>query len=79
MMEFYKKYNNETVMVDGIKYKVKYSETPHLSISASAEPVNKNNEEYKKIRKQLGDDDWIINLEHSFDLDCQIRERLAKR
>jgi hypothetical protein len=62
--QYFEKHNGKTVKVDGIAYRIKYSEynaiypRKHVAVSIDLVPVNKNSEYYRKIKRKLGDD-WV--------------------
>ena len=64
--KYFEKHNGKTVKIDGVAYKIKYSEynaiypRKHVAVSIDLIPVNKNSEYYRKIKRKLGDD-WVTD------------------
>lgn len=68
--DYFKRHNGKIVKVDGLAYRIKYSEHrakypyAHLSTMISLDPVNKRSEHYLKIKRKLGDD-WSTDLKNA--------------
>ena len=64
--EYFERHNGKIVKIDGLAYKIKYSEFrakyphPHISKSIELVPMNRNSEYYRKIKAKLGDD-WTTD------------------
>jgi hypothetical protein len=65
-IDYFQSHNGKIVKLDGIAYKIKYSEHKavypynHLSRNAILIPVNKRSKEYLETKRKLGDD-WLMD------------------
>jgi len=71
--EFWSRHNGKTVTLNGIAYKIKYSEHnaihpyKHVAVSIYLDPVNKRSEYYLKTKRELGDD-WSMDAKDISDI-----------
>ena len=64
--EYFERHNGKVVKIEGIAYKIKYSEhkatypRPHTTKTIELNPVNKNSAYYRSIKAKLKDD-WSMD------------------
>ena len=71
--QFWSRHNGKTVMLNGIAYKIQYSEYnaiypyKHVAVSIYLDPINKRSEYYLKTKRELGDD-WSMDAKDISDI-----------
>lgn len=71
--EFWSRHNGKTVTLNGIAYKIHYSEYnavypyKHVAVSIYLDPINKRSEYYLKTKRELGDD-WSMDAKDISDI-----------